>query len=659
MLRTRISMAALAIAAALMACAPIEVSTNRLPVARAGEDQTVLLGTTVVIDGSGSVDGDADPLTYQWSLAVLPANSKAELKRDDAAPHLVSLTPDRPGSFGVRLIVNDGKVDSGASTVVITVPAADQAPVAVTGPDQTVALGALVTLDGRGSRDPESSTLTYQWTISSRPGASAAVLSNANTAQPTFVTDSVGVYGVKLVVSDGQSSSAPAVTLVNVTGTNAAPTAEAGPNKFAVTAQTVVTLDGSGTDADGGTLYYTWRFDTRPAGSSAALNDPASPTPTFVPDVTGAYRLLLSVDDGQNITRDSVEVFAARECCFDLVSGTPQSAVVATTLTSPFTVKVTNEYGLGVAGVPINWSIVQGNGSLSGTTFTTDSNGIAQTSLTLGTVAGANQVIASCGACTADPTPTVTFEATGNHGPPYAVEVGQPGVNVQVPGPTSFSFRVVDRYRNLATTDSQTQFTVKAGGSAVISNSTTGSIVAGAGTNSALVQVAGGVIALEATDAVAETVNFDAIDSQANGLLYPSGNFSGTTPLQGNLCNGGVQTQTFTLNGPFPAPIGSATLTVFGRGDYGDPGESVQVYVESTAGTDYGTALAFAGECSSLYGATNFTIPLAALQSYLADGVFKADLAASASVGCFCTANEARVALSYPANAGTSATFSP
>lgn len=658
MLRTRISMAALAIAAALMACAPIEVSTNRLPIARAGEDQTVLLGTTVVIDGAGSVDGDADPLTYQWSLAVLPANSKAELKREDATPHLVSLTPDLPGSYGVRLIVNDGKVDSGASTVVITVPAADQAPVAVTGPDQTVALGALVTLDGRASRDPENSTLTYQWTLSSRPGASAAVLSNANTAQPTFVPDSVGVYGVKLVVSDGQTSSAPAVTLVNVTGTNAAPTAEAGPNKFAVTSQTLVTLDGSGTDANGGTLYYTWRFDTRPAGSSAALDDPTSPTPTFVPDVTGAYRLLLSVDDGQNITRDSVEVFAARECCFETMGGNLQTAEVATTLTTPFTVRVTNEYGLGVAGVSINWSIVQGAGSLSGTTFTTDSEGIAQTRLTLDTFAGLNRVTATCSACVTNP--TQTFEATGIHAAPYAVQVARAATNVQVPGPTTFSFSVVDRYGNLATTDSQTQFTVNASGSAVIANSTTGSILAGAGTNAALIQVAGGLIALEATDSVAETVTFTAVDSQGNGLIYPTGGtFSRGSGFAAPGCEGGSSSH--SIAGPFPKPNGNATLAVYARGDIGSSTEAWTVRLESTTGTSYGLIHDFvASDCSTSYALDSVAIPQADLQTYIGDGTLTTALTSDFSISCtLCGAQDVFVEVSYPVSGGTTATFTP
>ena len=49
------------------------------PLADAGDDQTVLVGTTVQLDGAGSADVDADPLTYLWSLVTVPPESTATL----------------------------------------------------------------------------------------------------------------------------------------------------------------------------------------------------------------------------------------------------------------------------------------------------------------------------------------------------------------------------------------------------------------------------------------------------------------------------------------------------------------------------------------------------------------------------------------------------
>jgi K319L-like, PKD domain/Calx-beta domain len=56
-------------------------------------------------------------------------------------------------------------------------------PTANGGPDQTVAEGALVTLDGTGSSDPDGDPLTYNWTQVSGP---AVTLSGANTGTPSF-----------------------------------------------------------------------------------------------------------------------------------------------------------------------------------------------------------------------------------------------------------------------------------------------------------------------------------------------------------------------------------------------------------------------------------------------------------------------------------------
>ncbi len=87
----------------------------------------------------------------------------------------------------------------------------NQAPIAVPGDAQEVAPGSVVQLDGSRSSDPDGDLpLTYQWTLTRFPQASAATLSDAASPKPTFTADQPGEYDLQLVVVDSAGlSSAP------------------------------------------------------------------------------------------------------------------------------------------------------------------------------------------------------------------------------------------------------------------------------------------------------------------------------------------------------------------------------------------------------------------------------------------------------------------
>lgn len=92
---------------------------NVQPVANAGTVQSVLTGTTVQLDASKSTDAnEKDVITYKWTLAA-PAGSSAIL--NEATFYKPTFVTDLAGEYVATLIVNDGKVDSAASTVKITV----------------------------------------------------------------------------------------------------------------------------------------------------------------------------------------------------------------------------------------------------------------------------------------------------------------------------------------------------------------------------------------------------------------------------------------------------------------------------------------------------------------------------------------------------------
>jgi hypothetical protein len=272
----------------------VVVSTeNSAPVANAGTDQTTTTGATAMLDGSGSTDVDGDALTYAWTFLVRPDGSAAVLSDPTAvAPTFVA---DRPGAYELQLVVNDGSLDSAPDTVRVTTE--NSPPVAAAGADQSVLVGATVTLDGSGSSDVDGDPLTYGWSLISVPPGSAAVLTDPISVAPGFVADLPGVYVAQLIVSDGQASSPP--DTVTITTLNSPPVADAGPDQAAVSGQLVL-LDGTGSsDADGDPLSFRWSIASQPAGSGAVLTGETTEHPTIVVDQPGTYVVQLIVSDGQ------------------------------------------------------------------------------------------------------------------------------------------------------------------------------------------------------------------------------------------------------------------------------------------------------------------------------------------------------------------------
>jgi hypothetical protein len=321
-----------------LASAPDTVTvstTNSPPVARPGNDRSVPLGSTVQLDGSASSDVDGNPLTFAWSLTSRPAGSAAVLSGPTSINP--SFVADRPGSYVVQLIVNDGFVNSAPASV--TISTANARPTANAGPDQTVPLGGAVTLNGSASSDPEGTPLTYAWSLTSRPAGSTASLSAANVAGPTLIADKPGSYVAQLIVSDGSLNSLPDTVIISTL--NSRPVANAGPAQ-AVNTGATVQLDGSASsDADGDTLTYAWSLTTRPAGSNAALSSASAANPSFVADVPGSYVAQLIVSDA---TLQSIPATVL------ITVTTPNRPPIAAAAATPSTVNVGSPVALSSAG---------------------------------------------------------------------------------------------------------------------------------------------------------------------------------------------------------------------------------------------------------------------------------------------------------------------
>ena len=268
-------------------------STAAGPIANAGANQTVTVGTLVTLNGSGSTNpSGVGTLTYSWQFTSRPAGTRTILTNGQSINP--SFIADVQGNFVVTLTVSNGTVSNSAS---VTVSTLNSPPVANAGANRTAPLGSTVTLNGSGSTDVDGDSLTYQWSFISIPPNSTATLSGAFTVTPSFVIDKPGSYTAQLTVNDGHGNSSSAN--VTITTQNTPPVANAGSSQI-VGLGALVQLNGSGsTDVDGDPLTYQWSLISMPVGSAAILSNPTAVNPTFMADLTGVYVAQLIVNDGQ------------------------------------------------------------------------------------------------------------------------------------------------------------------------------------------------------------------------------------------------------------------------------------------------------------------------------------------------------------------------
>lgn len=100
----------------------IDAVPNHAPSANAGSNRTGLVGQPVLLDGSASADPDGDPLTFVWQFDSVPLTSQvSDAALANAGTPGPSFVPDSEGIYNLRLVVNDGLVDSPVDTVSVFV----------------------------------------------------------------------------------------------------------------------------------------------------------------------------------------------------------------------------------------------------------------------------------------------------------------------------------------------------------------------------------------------------------------------------------------------------------------------------------------------------------------------------------------------------------
>lgn len=188
---------------------------NNPPRANAGPDlRDIVPNTLVNLEGGGSTDVDADPLTYTWTALSKPPGSASTISNSTFASAQIYV--DKAGEYNISLEVSDGRLTA-TDSMKITVLIDNTPPRANAGIDQTVNVGTNVQLVGSGSTDADGDSLEYYWTLSTPPGSgttlSGALIASA-AVNPSFVADAAGIFTAALEVYDGEARSAPDLVVI-------------------------------------------------------------------------------------------------------------------------------------------------------------------------------------------------------------------------------------------------------------------------------------------------------------------------------------------------------------------------------------------------------------------------------------------------------------
>ncbi|MBE0597343.1 MAG: hypothetical protein IH614_08745 [Desulfuromonadales bacterium] len=285
-------------AAPWVVASPPETEDNRPPVAEAGGDRLIRVGTLVGLDASASRDPDGNPLTFDWAVLAQPVGSSISFSGADTATP--SFIPPVTGDYLIRLTVSDGQggVASTRITLTAVAPGININPVARAAAPPAAVLNALVVLDGSASYDPDNELLFFSWTFAGRPSGSFAILSANQTATAYFIPDVAGDYRLVLTVRDqlGASSADTVVVRALPAGANHPPVADAGADLLIQIGSRVVLNGGASFDPEGLPLEYDWELFPWP-GRVITLEGADTVTPTFTAGTAGDYQLRLTVYD--------------------------------------------------------------------------------------------------------------------------------------------------------------------------------------------------------------------------------------------------------------------------------------------------------------------------------------------------------------------------
>jgi hypothetical protein len=196
---------------------------NLRPIADTGRDQTAVIGSVILLDGTDSYDPEGEELTYKWSLYAAPTGSIYRLEgtgaftTDDADAD--AFTPFLEATGDPWSLANAPALQPGDILLIEDTQYSLAYTDWIWNPTTKVYDRAPSFDDNKLRIDDDTlpiNTTGIAWTIY----YSASFFNDVTEPQPTFVPDIAGLYGIQLKVNDGFLWSLPDQGLVNISQSN-------------------------------------------------------------------------------------------------------------------------------------------------------------------------------------------------------------------------------------------------------------------------------------------------------------------------------------------------------------------------------------------------------------------------------------------------------
>ncbi len=288
-------------------------------------------GQSIVLDGSGSNDPDGQITKYIWKL-------DGKLIEQGADKNKLTYTAPRVGKGGKELkfslVVedNDGNMSAPKEVTIAVNDTINSPPDAkIEAATTTIKPGAVFTLDGSGSSDPDGDDTikSYQWSQKADDPLQVTIIKGGSAVgefRAPPISETVQLTLILTVTDEeGKSDTAQIEVVVTLDENLKKPVANAGEDEIAEAGR-IVKLSGLKSrdgNADGSITSYEWK---QLSGPGVTLADADKAEATFTaPDVVGELEFELTVIDNDSLfATDTVSVFVGPQGGLQVDAGQDQ-----------------------------------------------------------------------------------------------------------------------------------------------------------------------------------------------------------------------------------------------------------------------------------------------------------------------------------------------